>query len=459
MRRPHFICGTVLCLLIGCVDASSQAGIANTIDAIVEGPIRAGRVAGASVAVVKGRETIVMKEYGFADLELNVLTPPRATYEIGSVTKQFTAASILLLVEQGKLSLDDNLTKFLPDYPTRGNVVTIRRLLNHTSGIKGYTELPEFREFQMTKKPREELVKLFSAQPFDFKPGEEQIYNNSAFFLLGLIIEKVAATSYAEFVEKNLFNRAGMNDSYYCSERTIHKNHAHGYDTDANKLVLKAYIDHSWPYAAGSLCSNTVDLVAWNKALHGGKVLKAESYKEMTSPGVLNDGTRLRYGMGIELSDTDGRRTISHGGGIHGFLSESEYYPDNDLVIVVLLNTAGPVAPRDLARQIAEAVLGKAPDRSQAYQGDLTRLVGLFTGRGRGRPTAVRVDVKGHDLTYQNAAVTGRAPETLTYYGNDMFGFKDTRVIFEKQNDRALRLRLDTGGGYNILSRESDSQK
>jgi CubicO group peptidase (beta-lactamase class C family) len=102
MRRPHFICGTVLCLLIGCVDASSQAGIANTIDAIVEGPIRAGRVAGASVAVVKGRETIVMKEYGFADLELNVLTPPRATYEIGSVTKQFTAASILLLVEQGK---------------------------------------------------------------------------------------------------------------------------------------------------------------------------------------------------------------------------------------------------------------------------------------------------------------------------------------------------------------------
>ena len=457
--RPRLACFAAFCVLIGCVDASSQARIATAIDAIVEAPIKAGNVAGASVAVVKGSETLVMKGYGFADLELDVPTPPGATYEIGSVTKQFTAASILLLAEQGKLSLDDDLTKFLPDYPTQGNRVTIRRLLNHTSGIKGYTEIPEFREFQVLKKPRPELVKLFGDKPFDFKPGEEQIYNNSAFFLLGLIIEKASGKTYEEFVKEHLFDRVGMKDSYYCSERTIRKNHAHGYDTDRNGLVLKAYLDHTWPYAAGSLCSNAIDLVAWNKALHGGKVLKADSYREMTSPGTLNDGTRTRYGMGISLSDTDGRRTIFHGGGINGFLSESAFYPDDDLVIVVLLNTAGPVGPRELARQIAEAVLGKAPDRSRPFQGDFAPFAGLFTGRGRGRPSRVRIEANGGHLTFTNMAATASPAETLKYYGNDTFGFKDTLVTFEKENGKVSRLRLDSGGGYNILSRQSDSQK
>ena len=363
------------------------------------------------------------------------------------------------MAEQGKLSLDDDLTKFLPDYPTQGHRVTIRRLLNHTSGIKGYTEIPEFREFQALKKPRPELVKLFGDKPFDFKPGEEQIYNNSAFFLLGLIIEEASGKTYEEFVKENLFDRVGMKDSYYCSERTIRKNHAHGYDTDRNGLVLKAYLDHTWPYAAGSLCSNTTDLVAWNKALHGGKVLKADWYREMTSPGTLNDGTRTRYGMGISLSDTDGRRTIFHGGGINGFLSESEFYPNDDLVIVVLLNTAGPVGPRELARQIAEAVLGKAPDRSRPFQGDLAPFAGLFTGRGRGRPSSVRIEANGGNITFTNTAATANPAETLKYYGNDTFGFKDTLVTFEKENGKVSRLRLDSGGGYNILSRQSDSQK
>src|SRR5438552_1355773 len=260
MKRYCFVLGTAFCLLFACIQAFGQENIPAKIDAIAEAPVKAERVAGASVAVVKGNETIVMKGYGFADLELDVPTPRHATYEIGSITKQFTAAAILLLVEEGKLSLADEMTKFLPDYPLQGNHVTIRHLLNHTSGIKGYTELPEFRDFQMFKNPREELVKLFSRRPFDFRPGDEQIYNNSAFFLLGLIIERVSGKSYIEFIRERLFERAGMNDSYYCSERAIHKNHAHGYDTGRDILVLKAYVDHTWPYSAGSLCSSAPDL-------------------------------------------------------------------------------------------------------------------------------------------------------------------------------------------------------
>jgi len=450
-RRQILWCAGVLLNVSG-LPAAAQSTLAARIDAIVEAPIKAGTVAGASVAVVKGGATLLSKGYGLADIELNVPTPPGATYEIGSITKQFTAASILLLREQGKLSLDDEITKFLPEYPTQGHRITLRRLLNHTSGIKGYTEMDAFDDFSKLRRPREELVKLFGAQPFDFPPGEEQIYNNSAFFLLGLVIEKVSGGSYEDFIQKNLFDRVGMTSSYYCSERKVRKNHAHGYDTEANTLVLKGYLDHSWPYSAGSLCSNTADLVAWNRALHGGKVLTPASYTEMTSPGVLNDGTRIRYGLGIGLADIGGRHAIAHGGGINGFLSESQYYPDDDLIIVVLQNTAGSVNPRDLARQIADAVLGRPPDRSRPFTGDASAYAGTFTGRGRGRAATVTIAASGQVLTFTNAAA-GSSPEALTYRGGDTFGFKDNLVIFEKEEGQVVRLRLDTGAGHNVLGR------
>jgi D-alanyl-D-alanine carboxypeptidase len=452
VKRLVASAATMVAVIGAAAVIAAQAGVAARIDAIVEAPIKAGTVAGASVAVVRRGETIVDKGYGLADLELDVPTPRGATYEIGSVTKQFTAASILLLAEDGKLALDDELTKFLPDYPLQGHHVTIRRLLNHTSGIKSYTEMAEFGELMAVKKPKETLVTLFSGQPFDFPPGDEQIYNNSAFFLLGLIVEKASGKSYADFVRDRIFIPVGMKNSYYCSEQEIHKNHAHGYDTGKNGLVLKAYLDHSWPYAAGSLCSNTADLVAWNKALHGGKVLRPDSYKAMTSPGVLNDGTALRYGMGISLAPTDGRRTIAHSGGINGFLSESEYFPDDDLTIVVLLNTAGPVNPRDIARDIADAVLGHGPDRAQPFDGDLAMFAGVYGGRGRGRPARVRFAVSGNALTMVNATAANATPNTLTYYGHDTFGFKETVAVFERKEGRVSRLRLDQGGyGYNYL--------
>src|SRR3954471_21948289 len=173
----------------------ASATAATAIDGIVEAPIKAGKVAGASVAVVRRGETIVAKSYGSADLELDVPMPSDASFEIGSVTKQFTAASILLLAERGKLSVDDEVTKLLPDYPTHGEHITIRHLLTHTSGIKGYPELREFGELMKLKKPRQTLVALFSGKPLDFPPGSALVYNNSAYFLLGLIIEKLSGQS------------------------------------------------------------------------------------------------------------------------------------------------------------------------------------------------------------------------------------------------------------------------
>lgn len=442
-------------LVLAACSAEAQHNLAATIDTIVEAPITAGRVAGASVAVVRGNQTIVERGYGWADLQLDVPTPPRAIYEIGSITKQFTTAAILLLVEDGKLSLDDELTKFLPDYPTNGHRVTLRHLVNHTSGIKGYTELDEFSELMMLEKPREELVKLFSSKPFDFAPGEDLIYNNSAFFLLGLIIEKVSGQSYADFVKTRLFDTLGMKDSSYCSERIIQKNKVHGYDTENGSLVLKRYLDHSWPYAAGSLCSSAHDLVLWNRALHGGKVLKAESYQALTTPGHLNDGAPVRYAMGVGVLNVDGRRVITHGGGINGFLSHADYYPAEDLIVVVLFNTAGPVNPQAIAREIAEAVLGKGNATHRSYDGDPATFAGNYAGRGRGRPTQIRIEARGGELHFVRGSGPAATDERLHHLGGDVFGFRDTLLRFRREGGKVTGLRLDTVGGNVLLARET----
>jgi D-alanyl-D-alanine carboxypeptidase len=431
---------------------SSGAPDLAAIRAIVEAPITSGKVAGASVVVARQGQTILSESFGKADLELDVPMPADASFEIGSVTKQFTAAAILLLVERGKLGLDDELTKYLPDYPTHDQRITIRHLLTHTSGIKGYTELPEFGDLMPLRKSPDTLVKLFSGKPLDFAPGENLVYNNSAFFLLGLIIEKVSGQTYADFVNANLFDKVGMPGSYYCSERAIRRHHAHGYDTFANALVLKGAISHVWPYSAGSICSTAADLSAWTAALHGGRVLSADSYRAMTTPATLSDGTKTRYGFGIGLSDIRGRRAIAHGGGINGFLSEVEYYPDSGLSIVVLLNTAGPVNPSELARDIADVVLGKVTPPSNTYSGDLAAFAGTFEGVGRGRPTVVTIAVEDGKLMMKG---TGPEPRALAFRSGETFATGETLVIFERDGGRVTRLRLDTGGGHVVLKKKA----
>jgi CubicO group peptidase (beta-lactamase class C family) len=450
MRRLAALCAVVV--LVPC-SAAGQSNLAAAIDAIVEAPIKANRVAGASVAVVRGNETIVERSYGFADLQLDVPTPQRAIYEIGSVTKQFTAAAILLLAEAGTLSLDDELTKFLTDYPTKGHRITIRHLLNHTSGIKGYSELAEFGEVMMLKRPKQEVVKLFSSKPFDFAPGEDLIYNNSAYFLLGLIIEQVSGLSYADFVKSRLFDKVGMKDSSYCSERVIQKNKVQGYDTANGRLVLKAYLDHSWPYAAGSLCSTAHDLVLWNRALHGGNVLTAASYRAMTMPDKLNDGTEIRYAMGLAVLSVAGRRIIGHSGGINGFVSHVAYYPAEDLTVVVLFNTTGPVDPQRIALDIADAVLGKPAIVHRRYDGDVSAFAGTFTGPGRGQPTQVRIEARGKELHFLGGIGPAATDERLDYLGNDTFGFKDMLLLFRRDGGTVSSVRLDTVAGNVRLVR------
>jgi CubicO group peptidase (beta-lactamase class C family) len=453
MRTAATCIGFVLLAATANAQTRDRARIGAVADSIVGEALKGGRAAGMSVAVVLGRDTVVMKGYGLADLEFNVPTPPRAIYEIGSITKQFTAAAVLQLQEQGKLSLDDDVTKFLPDYPAKGRRITLRRLLDHTSGIKGYTELPEFGTLMMRKLPRDSLVALFSSKPFDFEPGEAAIYNNSAFFLLGLVIEKASGQTYEEYVKKNLFERAGMSDSRYCSERAVVKNRAHGYDAGpGGQLLRAAYLDHSWPYAAGSLCSTVEDLMAWNHALHGGRVLSAASYRELITPGSIKDGTRLRYAKGIAVDSLLGHRVIQHGGGINGFVSDLKYFPDDSLHIAVLINTAGAVAPGTISRAIAQTVLGAWSLKSADFRGKVQDYEGEYRGVGRGTQTIVNVvaaaDGRGLARRMPNGSTV-----PLLYLGGEAFDANGPRFTFVREGGRVTKLRFDAGSTYAILTR------
>jgi len=412
-----------------------------------------------SIAVVRGEDTLLVKAYGSADLELDVPTPADAVYEIGSVTKQFTAAAILLLQEEGVLSLEDDLTRWLPDYPTGGRSISIRRLMDHTSGIRGYTEMPSFGQLTTQELPRDSLVTLVAAEPFDFEPGEALIYNNSAYFLLGLIIEKATGGSYEDFVEQRVFAPAGMGDSRYCHKDELTPRRAKGYQPVADGLRPADYLNHLWPYAAGSLCSTARDLVRWNQALHGdgdgsgGGLLAPESYRELITPGTLNDGMPLRYAKGVSVTDRDGEPRIAHGGGIFGYVSELRYLPREDLSIVVLINTAGRVSPAAIAAGIEDVVLGPvAPVVPKTFNGDLARYVGRYRGAARGGRVTAEVS-QGDDGGLAIKLGPGQ-PMPVQWLGGDTFGRGSVRFIFTRDGtDGVDELRVDQVGGVYVLRR------
>ncbi len=459
-RRAGVALGGALLLLCVASSASAQirdrARLVEALDSTARAHAGLPNMAGVSVAVVRGADTLLMRGYGQADLEWHVPTPEdgSASYEIGSITKQFTAAAIMQLVEAGKLDLDADFTTYLPEFDANGHRVPLRRLLDHTSGIKGYTEMPVFGEISVRRLPRDSLVTLVENEPFEFEPGTAQIYNNSAYFLLGLIIGKVSGQEYEDYVAEHLFAPAGMTSSYYCSENAIREKRAHGYDAGPDGLVRKAYLDHTWPFAAGSLCSTVRDMVAWNQALHGGRVVSAESYRSMTTPRPLEDGTPIRYAMGLGVDAPGGRRSIAHGGGINGFLSDGRYYPDEGLIVIVLQNTAGPPGPGALGQGLVDLVLGPVPEiAATPFAGDADELLGTYVGPSRGREMRMVVSRAGSDLVFTPEGAPPQAAMRPKHVDGLIWQQGGTRLWFVREGGRITQLRVDQGGGHYVLKR------
>ena len=315
---------------------------------------------GAAVIVVKDGETLFRKGYGMANLELGVPIEPQMVFRLGSITKQFTAVCILMLYEQGKLDLQDDLTRFLPDFPTGGRQVTVEHLLTHTSGIKSYTGMPEWLPLWRKDMTLEELIILFKDQPFDFEPGEEFRYNNSGYILLGAIIEKLSGMKYADFVQKNIFEPLGMSHSLYDNTEKIVPGRVAGYSRDKDRYLNAAYLSMTQPYAAGSLASSVDDLALWDAALYTDKLLKPETLALAFKSYKLKNGDDTQYGYGWLVSQYEGQVVIEHAGGINGFTTGGIRIPDEKVYVAVLTNCENPeTAPDMVAFKLAALTIGK----------------------------------------------------------------------------------------------------
>ncbi|WP_438422438.1 serine hydrolase [Aquimarina macrocephali] len=311
---------------------------------------------GATVLVAKQGKIIYHKAFGLANMELQVPMKSNNVFEIGSITKQFTSVAILMLMEQGKLTIQDEITKFIPDYPTHGKKITIHHLLNHTSGIKSYTSmnLSEIAAKDMTPT---ELINYFKNEPMDFDPGEKWLYNNSGYIILGFIIEKISGQSYEDFVEQNIFTPLAMNNSYYGSKREVIKNRASGYQTREG-YVNSAYLSMTLPYAAGSLMSTVEDLHKWQNAVNTNVLVKAETIKKAFQNTTLNNGKPTYYGYGWSVNEIKGIPTIEHGGGIFGYTSYQIYIPEEDVHAAILTN-CNCNSPTDITIRIAAIAIDK----------------------------------------------------------------------------------------------------
>jgi D-alanyl-D-alanine carboxypeptidase len=348
----------------------SAAAVEAFADSAAAVALQKGPLPGLSIAVVRGSQTLLSKAYGHADLENDVLATPASVYRIGSDTKQFTSAAIMRLVEQGKLHLDDDVRPFFPSFPFGNRHVTVRQLLTHTSGVADYTN--HFQAFQREQLSHDSLLAKVYDKPFDFEPGTRYQYSNTGYYMLGMIIEKITGRSYRDYLQQEFLTPLGLKQTYYCNVEPLIPHRAQGYTVKDGKFVNSDYLDMDLPFAAGSMCSTPADLVRWSQALQAGKVVSAASYRQMSTPGVLNDGKlpKAGYGFGLMISDLGGHRQVAHGGGINGFVASLATFPDDSLYVVVLTNVSGENARQmlTLAQALSRFALGLPPAPAPAPQ-------------------------------------------------------------------------------------------
>ena len=309
-----------------------------------------------SVLVARDGKVLFSKGYGLANLEFDIPNTPQTKFRLGSVTKQFTAVAILLLQERGKLSVQDPACKYIENCPKTWEPVTIHHLLTHTSGIPSYTDVKspeEYRLMSLQKVTPAGFVESFKNKPLDFAVGEKYKYNNSGYFILGHIIEKISGQSYEAFLQDNIFTPLKMANTGYDTHDRILKGRATGYEERNGKPFNSAYLDMSVPYAAGSLYSTTEDLFAWNEALFADKLLTAKSRTAMTTPDKNN------YGYGVVMNQQYNRARVSHGGGINGFNTFLVRFPEEKVTIVALRNANFGVSPDKVCTDLAAILFGE----------------------------------------------------------------------------------------------------
>ncbi|HEY2726470.1 MAG TPA: serine hydrolase domain-containing protein, partial [Parafilimonas sp.] len=295
---------------------------------------------GCVVLVAKNDSIIYEKAFGVANIELNVPMNPEMIFRLGSITKQYTAVSILQLIEEGKISLQDSIQKFIKDFPFKGHTIMIENLLTHTSGIVDYEAL----DFPIPNAirvdfPAKQIIDSLSKLPLDFTPSSQFHYSNSNYFLLAYIIEQVSGKSYQDYLTKNIFKPAGLTNTFYDSPTEIIPNRINGYAKYDGKYFNAGYISMSQAFGAGALVSNVEDMFKWHEALYNYKLIKKETLEKAFTPFTLSDGTKSSYGYGWFIKSRNDYTSIEHAGGIDGFQSDEIYFPEQNIFIATLYNS------------------------------------------------------------------------------------------------------------------------
>lgn len=413
-------------------NAAQAQSLVEKIDAIVAAEYKPDEP-GVVVRVQQNGKVLFEKAYGMADMELGVKMQPDHILRLGSITKQFTAVAVLMLVQEGKVSLTDDLTKYLPDYPTGGRKITVAQLLNHTSGIKSYTNMSNFIEIWRKDMTLTELIDHFKNEPFDFEPGEKWNYNNSAYILAGAVIEKASGMTYADFIEKRIFQPLGMMDSYFDVTDRIIPRRIRGYgDGETEGSFANApYLSMTLPHAAGSLMSTVADMGKWDEALYTEKLVKKDLLQQAWVGHKLNNGAMTHYGYGWGFDKVDGHQFIYHSGGINGFVTNGIRVPDAHLYVVALSNN-GTKGPGDMTYAIAQTVLGLPVDKPKPIELTAKQLADYVGVYELDSPDQWRhITLEGNQL-YSQRANSERFK--VFAYGNDSFFFEDhpTRLHFER---------------------------
>ncbi|MBL8207712.1 MAG: serine hydrolase [Blastocatellia bacterium] len=310
-----------------------------------------------SVLVARDGKVVFSKGYGMANLEFDIPNTPQTKFRLGSVTKQFGAASILLLQERGKLSVQDPICKYVENCPKTWEPITVHHLLSHTSGIPNFTNFPEYPKTMMIPATMDSLLARFKDKPLDFQPLEKWNYSNSGYVLLGHIIEKASGESFESFLQKNILTPLKMQNSGYDLHRKILKNRATGYSPSGNGKANSEIIDMTIPHAAGAMYSTVEDLFLWNEALFGDKLLSAKSREAMTTV------VKNNYGYGLTIDKMHNRQAVSHGGGINGFNTYLARFPEEKVTVVVLRNVdGGAPGPGKISADLAAILFGEKYD-------------------------------------------------------------------------------------------------
>jgi CubicO group peptidase (beta-lactamase class C family) len=440
MSKTKIIFISLLFLLV--INTSAQ-DLTSKFDEYFDSLAKGGRFTGAALVARDGK-VIFSKGYGMANLEFDIPNTPQTKFRLGSITKQFTAVSLLLLQERGKLNVQDPVCKYVDNCPAAWNEVTIHHLLTHTGGMPSFTGFPDYRKTMMIPTTMDGLIARFKDKPLEFKPGEKWIYSNSGYVLLGHIIEKVAGESYEGFIRKNIFDPLKMNDTGYDTHDKILKNRATGYSFQNGKIANSLPIDMTIPHAAGALYSTVEDMFKWNEALFSDKLLSAKSREVMMTPVLQN------YGYGIAIETKFNRKMISHGGGINGFSTMLSRFPEEKLTVVVLRNADyGIPNPGRIAQDLAAIALGEKYEipRERVVAKVDPKVFDAYVGQYELMPNFIMTITREGDHLMSQPTGQGKLelfPESETKYFLKMV---DAQVTFVKdEQGQVTHLILHQGG-------------